>query len=227
MSDGRISLGTFSIFTGISLLLVLRGKPNDAFAGLMVFLIALLQLFEFGVWNNLDCGPGQSNHKASKGAYLLLWAMPALLCLGAALLGTDLVAEASSRNLLVGAGAMFFALFLSLASLTYSDPATWCSAPGNIWQPVWYFQNEKVPLKLNPLWVVGVLLPIILVDPFFLGAGTLVCLGGAYGVGLYSDPLGAGEWLSVTSLLANSVGIWALIVPSIRDYILGPGLGEF
>ena len=227
MSDGRVSLGTFFIFTGLSLILVLRGKPNDAYAAVLVFLIALLQLFEYGVWNNLECSPGQSNDKASKGAYLLLWGFPAFLCLAGAILGTDLVMDPSSRTLLLGAGAVFLALVLSIASLTYSDVTTWCSAPGNLWQPVWYFQHEKVPLSLNPLWLAGVLLPTILVDPVYLGTGTLATVGGAYALGRYSDPLGGGEWLSITSLMANSVAIWALIVPSVREYVLGPGGGEF
>jgi hypothetical protein len=209
MSDGRVSLGTFFVFSGLGLLLVLRGQPNDAYAGILVFMIALLQLFEYGVWNDLGCNPGQSNTKASKGAYLLLWLMPAVLCISGAYLGSNLVADPSSRNLLLGAGFMFFALFLSLAS---------------IWQPIWYFQNEKVPMRINMMWLLGMVLPTILVDPAFLGAGTLALAGGAYFAGRYADPLAIGEWLSVTSLLANSIAVWALAVPRVREALYGPGV---
>ena len=224
MSDGRVSLGTFFVFSGLGLLLILRGQPNDAYAGILVFMIALLQLFEYGVWNDLSCNPGQSNTKASKGAYLLLWLMPAVLCISGAYLGSNLVADPSSRNLLLGAGFMFFALFLSLTSLTYADASNWCSTPGSIWQPIWYFQNEKVPMRVNMMWLLGMVLPTILVDPAFLGTGTLVLAGGAYFAGRYADPLAIGEWLSVTSLLANSIAVWALAVPRIREAIYGPGV---
>lgn len=224
MSDGRVSLGTFCVFSGLGLLLILRGQANDAYAGILVFMIALLQLFEYGVWNDLGCNPGQSNSKASKGAYLLLWLMPAVLCLSGAYLGSNLVADPSSRNLLLGAGFMFFALFLSLASLTYSDTTSWCSEPGSIWQPIWYFQNEKVPMRVNMMWLLGMVLPTILVDPAFLGTGTLVLAGGAYFAGRYADPLAIGEWLSVTSLLANSISVWALAVPRVREALYGPGV---
>jgi hypothetical protein len=224
MSDGRVSLGTFLVFTGLSLLLVLRGGPNDAYAGVLVFMIALLQLYEYGVWNDLSCNPGQSNAKAGKAAYITLWAMPAVLCLAAAFLGSNLVAEASSRSLLLGAGLMFSALLVSLALPTYMDKATWCSAPGNLWLPVWYFEKEKVPLALNPMWLLGVLLPTIFVDPQVLGIGTLVVAGGAYYAGRHVDPLDSGEWLSVTSLLANGIAVWALAAPKARELVFGPGV---
>jgi hypothetical protein len=227
MSDGRFSLGTFFIFTGISLILVLRGGPNDLYAGVLVFLIALLQLLEYGVYTDIQCSPGQSNTKASKGAYILLWAMPATLCLAAAYLATDVSFDVTGRSFLLGAGLMYLALVGSVAALTYKDGLNWCSSMGNLWQPIWYFQNEKVPFQLNYLWLVGILVPTLLVDPMFLGVGTLAAIGGSYAVGRYSDPLGAGEWLSITSLLANSVAIWTVVVPSVRELLLGPGGGQF
>lgn len=208
-------------------MLVLRGGINDAYAAVVVFLIALLQLFEYGVYTDLQCNPGQSNTKASKGVYILLWAMPALLCLAGAYLASDVYMGDTARSFLMGAGLMFLALFGSIGALTYKDGLNWCSTPGNIWQPIWYFQREKVPLQLNYLWLIGVLVPTVLVDPMFLGAGTVAASAGAYAIGRYSDPLGAGEWLSVTSLMANSIALWAVIVPSVREFWLGPGGGQF
>ena len=79
-------------------------------------------------------------------------------------------------------------------------------------------------MRVNMMWLLGMVLPTILVDPAFLGTGTLVLAGGAYFAGRYADPLAIGEWLSVTSLLANSISVWALAVPRVREALYGPGV---
>lgn len=222
MKGDRLSLGAFAIFAGISLLLLMRQQPNDTYAAVVVFLIALLQLLEYGIWNNLDCNPGGSNNKASRIAYLLLWFMPALLCLAAAFFADNIVADPESRLLLKGAGFMFTALACSLVPLVFSDKKSWCSQPGPNWVPIWHFLGEdNSPFALNLIWLVGILIPTLLVDPMFLGVGSAAVLVGAYMVGKGQDTLMKGEWVSITSLLANGIGFWALLVPNIRGMIFG------
>ena len=222
MQGERLSLGAFAIFTGISLLLFLRGQPNDTYMGVVVFLIALLQLLEYGVWKNLDCNPGGSNDRASRIAYILLWSIPAILCLAGAFLSTNIIADPESRLLLKGAGFVFAALACSLVPIMISDKKTWCSQPGPNWVPEWSFlKPDDSPLALNPIWLIGVLIPTLLVDPLFLGSGTALILAGSYLVGKSQDRLMKGEWVSVTSLMANGVGVWALLVPNLRGLIFG------
>jgi hypothetical protein len=223
MGSERISLGGFTILLGVSLFLSLRKSPNDQYAAVVVLCLALLQLFEYGVFANLECEPGQSNAKASKGAYLLLWAMPAILCISASLLGTNMILEPNASLLLMTAGGIYFALFLSISMMLVIDRSIWCSTPGSNWQPVWYFMNGKTPLPINYVWLLGILLPTILVDPWLLGAGTLMIGAGAYSFGLQMDPLNTGEWASVTGAGANLVALWALLVPALRTAALGPG----
>ena len=221
MQGERISLGVFAVFSGISLLLLMRGASNDTYSAIVVFLIALLQLFEYGVWKNLDCNPGGSNNKASRGAYILLWAIPGILCLSAAFFATNIIADPESRTLLKGAGFIFAALACSLIPIMWSDKRSWCSQPGGNWIPIWSFFRDESPLALNPIWLIGVLLPTLLVDPLFLGSGSALILTGSYIIGKSTDKLMKGEWASVTSLLANNIGVWAVLVPSFRGLIFG------
>jgi hypothetical protein len=218
---GRINLGIFAVFLGISLILTLRGGKNDAYAGLLVFMVALFQLFEYGVWQNLDCNPGGSNDKASRGSYILLWAMPAVLCLAAAFVAGNIYSDSASRLLLMGAGLVYAIITVCLVPVLSADKRTWCSTPGNTWMPVWWWLKEQVPLEMNLLWVVGMLLPTLLVDPHFLGAGTFIIALLAYLAGRYVDRLRAGEWFSIAGVLANGIAIWALFYPVIRFLVYG------
>jgi hypothetical protein len=222
MQGERISLGIFCVFSGLSLILLMRGSPNDTYSGILVFLIALIQLFEYGIWNDLDCNPGGSNNKASRGTYILLWAFPALLSLAAAFFSTNIIADPASRTLLMGVGFVFTALACSLLPILWADKRTWCSQPGANWIPIWsFFDKDGSPLALNPIWLIGILIPTLLVDPLFLGSGTAAILTGAYLIGCSSDKLMKGEWASVTAVLSNGVGIWALMVPTLRGLIFG------
>jgi hypothetical protein len=222
MQGERLSIGAFAIFTGISLVLLMRGGPNDSYAGVVVFSIALMQLLEYGVWNNLDCNPGGSNNKASRIAYAVLWLMPAIFCLAAAFLATDVFADDGARQLLKGGGFIFAALACSLVPIMMSDKKTWCSQPGVNWVPNWYFLgNDSSPLALNPIWLIGVLIPTLLVDPAFLGVGSALILAGSYAFAKTQDRMLKGEWLSITGLLANSIGLWALLVPNLRGLLFG------
>lgn len=223
MSSGsdRLSLGAFAVFAGVSLLIALRGGRNDAYAAVLIFLIALFQLLEYGVWRDLQCNPGKSNNRASRASYLLVWAMPALLSLVAFLFADDLFADPSSRYLLLGLAFAYSALMAAILPIVIADKRTWCSTPGNIWQPVWWFQREDVPIAPNIFWLVGMVAVTLLVDPFGLGAGTIVLGTGAYAMGRWGDAVGTGEWLSITSLMANSIALWALLLPGLRFLVFG------
>lgn len=221
-SSSRINLGVFTVTTGISLILASRGGKNDTYTAVLVFMIGLIQLFEYGVWLDLECLPGSSNDRASRGSYALIWAMPAILSIVGFLYADSVVGNEYGRWLMLGAGFALTALLVGILPTAFMDKATWCSAPGNIWQPVWWWQREETPLAPNFLWLVGMLLPTLLIDPTSLGAGTLVLAGGSYYVGRLVDKAGNGEWLSVTALLGNSIGLWALLLPGIRLSLFGP-----
>jgi len=224
MSGGsaRISLGICAVFLGIGLFIILRGDSNDTYSGILVCCIAFMQLFDYAIWRNLQCYPGGPNDKGTRGLYILLWSLPAILSLAAAFLATNVFADPASRTLLMGVGGVFALLSLILMSLTYEDKNTWCSNPGVLWQPNYGFlHNEKVLMKPNLLLLIGLLVPTILVDPFMLGAGTISIAIGSYLISKEFDPTFRGEWLSVNTLLMNGVAIWALLVPALRRDITG------
>jgi len=221
MIPERICLGLFSIATGISLILLMRGYDNDAFAAILVFCVGLFQLLEFGLWNNLDCDPGGSNNKASRISYGLLWFLPAILCFSGFALAKDVIGEDSGRNFLFGIGFAHLALASALMPILWQDKTTWCSQPGDNWMPEMWYMRNKTPLAPNLMILVGVLSAILLVDPWVLGIGSLVILIGSYLVGRSADRLEKGEWFSVTMLLSNSIGLWALLVQSIRIMVYG------
>jgi hypothetical protein len=224
MSGGstRISLGLFSVFFGLGLFILIRGEANDTFSGILVCLIALMQLFDYGIWHNMECYPGGPNDRATRGIYLLLWSMPAILSFAAAFFGTNLFADPASRTFLIGVGAVFALLALIIITLVYEHKDTWCTIPGNLWQPNYGFLHDsKVYLKPNILLAIGILLPILLVDPWLLGGGTGIIALISYGISRNFDPYFNGEWLSVNTLLMNGVAIWAFLVPAIRRDLLG------
>jgi len=226
MSGGsdRICLGVFAVSTGISLIIATRGGRNDAYTAFLVFMIGLFQLFEYGVWRDLQCNPGKSNNRASRGAYILIWAMPALLGLVGFLFADDVIADPAGRWLLLGSGFAFTALLAGLIPILYTDNSNWCTTHGNLWQPIWWFQHGTSPLTPNLIWTAGVLVPTLMVDPFGLGAGTLALGTGSYMMGRWADKLDTGEWLSITSLMANSIAVWALLLPGLRFLVWGKQL---
>jgi hypothetical protein len=226
MSGGleRINLGVFAVTTGISLLIATRGGKNDTYTAVLVFMIGLIQLFEYGVWLDLECNPGRSNDRASRGSYILLWAMPAVLSIVGFLYADTVVADPAGRWLLLGSGFAFTALLVGIVPQALGDRTTWCSTPGNIAQPVWWWQRERSPLAPNFLWLVGMILPTVLVDPVGLGSGSLALAGASYSIGRWADKVGNGEWLSITALLSNSIAMWGLLLPGLRYSISGPEL---
>jgi len=222
-SNPRLSLGLFSIFFGLGLFILLRGDINDTYSGILVCCIALIQLFDYGFLKNLECYPGGSNDRASRGIYLLLWLMPTILCFSAAFFANhNLIGNPASKMLLMGVGTVYLLIFLIFASIVYEDRNTWCSVPGIMWQPNYGFlHSEYVPMKPNILLLAGLLLPTLLVDPYMLGFGTATILTGALFLGNKFDRAWNGEWLSVTTLLANGIGLWALFVPPLRRDLYG------
>jgi hypothetical protein len=223
MSGGsdRISLGAFAVFFGISMIIALRSGPNDMYAAVLIFMIALFQLFEYGVWRDLQCNPGKSNNRASRGAYILVWAMPAVLSLVAFMYGDFIIADPASRYLLLGVSFSYFALLAGILPIVFGDKRSWCSTPGNLWQPIWWFQREEVPVAPNIFWLLGMIFPTLLVDPSGLGAGTVTLGIGSYLMGKWADGIGTGEWLSVTSLMSNTIALWALMLPGFRYMFFG------
>jgi len=224
MSAGsaRISIGICAVFFSIGLFILLRGDTNDTYSGILVCCIALMQMFDYAIWRNQQCYPGGPNDKDTRGLYLLLWLMPAILCLSAAFFSQNLFADPASRIFLMGVGGIYLLLGLVFASLVYEDKNTWCSVPGVLWQPNYGFlHTEKAPMQPNLLLFVGLLIPTLLVDPYMLGFGTVGLGLGSFLISKNFDPFFKGEWLSVNTLLMNSVAIWALLVPALRRDLTG------
>jgi hypothetical protein len=69
--------------------------------------------------------------------------------------------------------------------------------------------------------LIGILIPTLLVDPAFLGAGSALILAGSYAFAKTQDRMLKGEWVSITALLANSIGLWSLLVPNLRGLLFG------
>ena len=218
----QISLGISGVFTGLSLLLLMRGSPNDSFMAVLVFMLALLQLFEYGVWKNQDCFPGGSNDIATRGAYVLLWLMPAVLGFAGYFLGSFIVAENMANGMLLMSGFFFTILTGCLLSIMMYDKTTWCTTPGEQGQPIWWFLLNSSPLNLNILWILGMIIPVIFVDPLIIGSGILFSAGVSTVLALKADPMMTGEWVSSTALMANGVGLWALVAPYIRNFLFFP-----
>jgi len=218
----QIVLGIAGFFTVLSLILLLRGESNDSYMAILVFTIALLQLFEYGVWINQDCFPGGANDKASRGAYMLFWLMPAILAFSGVFFGSHIAAKEYSVGMLLMSGIFFCLLTICLFSIMITDKTTWCTTPGNNGQPIWWFLRNTSPLDLNFLWVVGMIIPVFFVEPLIVGSGILIISGISAVVARQADLALEGEWVSSTALMANSIGFWALVAPYIRQYLFFP-----
>ena len=221
MIPEHICLGVFTVCTGISLLLLMRGYDNDTFSATLVFTIALFQLLEFGVWNNLDCDPKGSNDKATRLSYMLFWLAPALLALSAAFFSKNVIGDDSGRKFLLGIGIAHLIFVFALVPLVIEDKTTWCSQPGNNWIIQWWYLREKPPLFPNLMWFVGVLSALLLVVPILFGVGALAIGISAFFIGKKADGHLLGEWFSVTTVLSNIIALWALIFPPLNHYFFG------
>lgn len=218
----KISLGTAGFFTVLSIILLIRGSTNDSYMAVFVFLIALLQLFEYGVWKNQDCFPGGSNDKATRGAYILFWLMPAVLAFAGSFLGSHIAAEQYAVGMLLMSGLFFSLLTACLVSIMIYDNTTWCSTPGNTGQPIWWFLRNHSPMNLNFLWILGMLIPMFFVEPLLAGSGIMIITGVSAVLARQADMALEGEWVSSTALMANCVAFWALVAPYIRNYLFFP-----
>jgi hypothetical protein len=218
----KISLGVFGVFGILSLVLLIRGSPNDSYMAILVFMIALFQLLEYGVWINQDCFPGGANDKATRGAYILLWLMPAILAFSGFLFGSYIAAEDYAYGMLLMCGLMFTFLAGCFISIMLYDKTTWCTTPGEAGQPIWWFLRNASPMDINVLWLVGMFIPLVFVDPLIIGSGTFIVVATSAFLGRQADMAREGEWISSTALLSNCVVFWALAAPYIRDYLFFP-----
>lgn len=73
----EVSAGTFTFVGLVAMFLWNRAAPLDRPIALILLVVAAMQLIEFGIWLNLDCGP--INKTLSAAIPLLLYAQPLLL----------------------------------------------------------------------------------------------------------------------------------------------------
>jgi hypothetical protein len=119
-------------------------------------------------------------------------------------------------------GLFFAFLTACLASIMVYDNSTWCSTPGDTRQPIWWFLRNPSPMNLNFLWLLGMLIPIVFVEPLIVGAGILVISGISAILARQADMARSGEWISSTALMTNCVAFWAIVAPYIRSYLFFP-----
>jgi hypothetical protein len=77
--DAPTSVGTFALVSAIALFLWRRNGPSDRAIGLILLVLASMQLLEFVIWTHLD--GGQVNRAATTLIPILLYFQPLLIAL--------------------------------------------------------------------------------------------------------------------------------------------------
>lgn len=77
--SAEVSIGTFGFVSLICLFLWQRGRPIDKALTWILLIIASMQLIEFGLWKNLECG--WQNKVLSAAIPVLLWLQPLVIFL--------------------------------------------------------------------------------------------------------------------------------------------------
>ena len=148
--------------------------------------------------------------------------MPAILAFSGYFFGSFIASEKYAYGMLLTTGLFFTFLTVCFLSVMISDKTTWCTTPGDMGQPIWWFLRNDTPMNINILWLIGMLIPIIFVDPLIIGTGIVTITGISAFIARQADVSRDGEWVSSAALLSNLVAFWAFISPYIRGYMFFP-----
>jgi hypothetical protein len=179
----EVSITTFALAMIGAIYLFRRNKPNDRWIAVFAATIGMIQLAEFFMWSDLDCG--KMNMYASMFALLILALEPMMN-----MVGGIYFSNSPYKNVL---RYMLLAYFVFIAFFYFTQmrnkETTWCgtTACPTTSNPLagfgqskscnleWYFLHNKDG-KLGIIWILFLMLPFLAMTPTTQGI-TFFALG--------------------------------------------------
>jgi len=195
--DAPTSIGTFAFMSAITLFLWRRNGPSDRAIGLILLLLAAMQLLEFVIWTHL--GPNPVNQAATTLIPILLYSQPLLLALILWIWKAGWFVEAYKYifyGLVVGLPLFFW----NLQSIL-THPTTGVGPTGHLAWPVYYSRPFILLYDISLLFLFSTIKKVPVA-----AAITLAYIGSR----VYYSTYYKQEWKSMWCHAMNFVGVVAL-----------------
>lgn len=174
-SHDKSSMALFMVASFMALFLWYRNEEYDRYLSGFVFLVGLMELIEYGIYN------GANSQQAAKMVYVDLWAQCLALSLGIYFFIQQNQTNSSTTENVISAIAFYNAIVFSivfLVSVVYiiTTDDIFKSVPTSD-QRVQYFTNDKSMLEsLQWFYILGIFLPLVLLFGFYFWSNFGVAL---------------------------------------------------
>lgn len=199
----EVSIGTFSFVGAVCIVLWHRGKPIDKALTWILLIIASMQLLEFGLWKNLECG--LPNKIFSGLIPVVLWLQPLIIITS---VWYYKVGWLGMYGWLI---AIYLALLPVLITKYLSNPTLGqCTTVGNCGFLIWPFTtrgdtSSYFQALYHTFMILGLAtLKSTAFSVFYVGSSALAY---AYTKMYYRD-----SWSSVWCHFVNSLAIGAMVL---------------
>lgn len=179
----KVSLTTFIIALVGVIYLYKRNKPNDRWVALFAGTVAIIQLAEYFMWDDLKCG--NKNKYASMFALLILALEPLMAMVGGIYLSHTPYKNALRGMLIVYIVFIAFVYFMNY----HQQKIDWCGTTSCDSQTIGKFFGKKtcalqwkftrtISPKMAIIWVLFLAIPFLTMKPLYQGI-VLILVGGA------------------------------------------------
>lgn len=213
--NADVSLATFITSSSMAGYLWYRNDKlnNDRPIAIWIFVIAMMQFFEYLMWTNMN------NHSTvSKLSLIFILLQP--LSLAAALYYYDSYNEFMYNGIPIGKYLLWTIIIISVIKVLYTTYYIFIEKANEIWKSekgpnchmIWYFMKNKqqLPILTRPdiLYLLPLVLSLLLVKPLF-SLGLILALFGFITFHL-TQYIYLMEWGSIWCWMVNIMGLFAI-----------------
>ena len=214
--DSQSSMRTFLFITVVIVFLWIRNYPLDRLIFLVWFSVMLMQLAEYWMWKDQECG--KTNRYATLFAKLTLYIQPIIAVLVLKFFTTSSLPDRFINTTVGVVGIPFLILIGFLFLQKY--PFEICSKPGKHRHLIWDFEkiNKNTPQILSKIyWVLYWFVPLLFAScqPSSLGIIYLLMFYASFIVSYYIKKDYGKEWKSYWCHMINYV----TVIPIIAGYV--------
>lgn len=211
------SLGSFLLLSGCCLFIYLRNYPLSQPFSLIFFTVGLMQLAEFFMWRDLNCG--WMNHYATKLAFIILLIQPIVVVFSIYYYGLSKLSSIFMKYSFIFYVSLYG--FLIIWTLLFGEKKL-CSLPnrksGHL---IWDIKSIDLPN-----FVKHVLFPFYFLSSLFFLTFKRFSVGLSYflllfftlllSIFIYSDKNASSSWKSLWCFLVNFIPILFIIYSEIN-----------
>lgn len=182
----KASITSWWILAMMALFLWYRNEKYDRALSIFVFTLGLVQLLEYGIHSGTD--PNQSG----RALFITLWLQCLVLAIGVFIF----INESRNRDVnhnhtttenivhtIAGWNLFLFAIvFVVSLVLSFTSGNTFSGAPGSSGHIEWYMNDGPLLGKWGWLYLVGILVPLLLIFAYYMWADIEIAILIIYGI---------------------------------------------